>query len=497
MRQSKLKWFFSETSVKLILLFILPSLLTAQVPDTLWTQMWGGDLPDRGNCVQQLPDGGYITVGTTMSYVGAPGDDTNLWLLRTDAAGDTLWGKVFGSIEIDYGNCVDQTSDGGFIVVGETKSFGSVDLDMYVIRTDSQGDSIWSNHYGGDGYDKAHWVSETFDGNYIICGYGNSYGAGMEDAYLMKLDSNGTMLWLKTFGGPMSDVSWELQETADHGYIMAGSYSGSDSDLWLIKTDIDGNIIWENTYGGTQNDWGRSLDQTADGGYIILGNGFSNSAGLTDFQIVRTDSLGQEIWSGTYGGPNFDTGLSIRETDDQGFILIGWTRSFGAGDQDIWLLRTDSAGDTLWTQTYGAASYESCRVIQITEDGGYVFVGHTASYGGAEMYWLFKTEPDTSSTSISGEPPVSALLAGNHPNPFNLCTAVSFKLEEGGPVRLTIYDTSGRMVRCLSDDLLPSGEHSLIWDGCDDTGHFLPSGVYLYALETRTGLQSQRMILLE
>lgn len=467
-------------------------------PETLWIRLYGGNLPDRGNAVQQTPDGGYIIVGTTLTHVSVP-NDANVYLIKTDADGELLWERPYGGDGVDYGNSIDQTTDGGYIIVGESRSFGAIDYDMYIIKTDAQGDTLWTRIYGGTGYDKAFWVQETSAGDYVVAGFGTSFGAGQDDAYLMKVDPSGNKLWLRTYGGPNRDVSWEVQETTDGGYILCGFYEPQYNvdDCWLIKTDVDGNLLWENTYGGAANDVAFSVQQTSDGGYIMAGYTFSYGAGRDDLYLVKTDSLGNQLWDQVYGGPHYDMAYRVRQTPDDGYIVTGWTRSFGAGSQDAWLLRTNASGEELWSETYGGESFEDGIDLQLTDDGGYIVVGTTASYGGGQMVYVIKTGPDLVSAVVSDPLPFHARLFQNHPNPFNPSTMIDFSLDNPASTRLIVYDVQGREVRLLVDGIRPAGSHVVLWDGRDHAGRAVPSGTYMYRLQSDGTTQMRKMLLMK
>jgi hypothetical protein len=426
-------------------------------------------------------------------------NDANIYLIKTDEDGEVLWERTHGGDGLDYGYALDLTADGGYIIAGHTRSFGAVDYDMYIIRTDAQGDTLWTTMYGGTGHDMAYSVQETSSGDYIVAGHGTSFGAGGDDAYLLKVDPSGNRLWFKTFGGPHIDVSWEVQETSDGGYILCGSYEPYlyVDDCWLIKTDVDGNLLWENTYGGSANDVAYSVQQTSDGGYVMAGYTFSYGAGQDDLYLVKTDSLGTQLWDQVYGGPSYDMAYRVRQTADGGYAASGWTRSFGAGSQDVWLLRTNADGVELWSKTYGGTSYEDGWDFQLTDDGGYIIVGGTASYGGASMVYLIKTGGDPVSTAISDLPPSHARLFQNHPNPFNPNTTISFVLDRPASTRLVVYDIQGREVRLLVDGFHPAGSYAVFWDGRDHAGHAVPSGIYMYRLQSDDTTQMHEMLLMK
>ncbi|MCX6841446.1 MAG: hypothetical protein NTX53_04065 [candidate division WOR-3 bacterium] len=250
--------------------------------------------------------------------------------------------------------------------------------------------------YGGWFDDFGQSVLQTRDGGYVVTGWTYSFGAGAADAWLVRTDSQGDTLWTKTYGYSNDDVGQSVWQTVDGGYILAGytfSLGAGHDDLWLVKTDSLGNTLWTKTYGGAGWDDGFAVQQTSDLGYIITGSTSSFGAGVSDVYLVRTDAGGDTLWTRTFGGPYSDGGLSVQQTADRGFIVTGYTQSFGAGYEDVWLIKTDDLGDSLWTRTFGGWDYERGNSVQQTSDGGYVIVGNAMSFGAGQAdVWLIRTD---------------------------------------------------------------------------------------------------------
>ncbi len=360
-----------------------------------WVRPFGGPDDDYGYSVQQTLDGGYIIVGYTSSF-GAGGSD--IYLVKIDTKGNQEWFKTFGGPAGDFGYSVQQTKDGGYIVVGETYSFGAGGSDVYLIKIDANGNQEWSKTFGGKGNDFGYSVQQTKDGGYIILGSTESFGAEQFDLYLIKIDANGNQEWYKTIGSFYNDFGYSVQQTKDGGYIIAGytSFYGTnyyDDNIYLIKTDGKGNKQWSRIFGGSDWNYGYSVKETKDGGYIIVGYTSPYGTGGSDIYLIKTDENGNEEWSKKFGGAYDDRGYSVCQTEDGGYIIVGSTDSYGAGKRDIYLIKTDAKGNQEWYKTFGGLGDDIGRDLQQTKDGGYIIVGYTYSFGkgGSDIY-LIKTD---------------------------------------------------------------------------------------------------------
>ena len=470
-------------------------LTTNSFAQNSFERTYGGVGFDRGQSVQQTTDGGYAIVGITRSF-GAGSND--VYLIKTDSIGDTIWTRTYGGVDIDQGNSFQQTLDGGYIVVGSTRSFGVGNYDVYLIKTDASGDTVWTKTFGGIDSDIGSSVQQTPDGGYIIAGATSSFGFGSYDAYLIKADSSGDSLWTRTYGGMDNDQALSVWKTTDGGFISAGttrSFGAGDFDIYLIKIDSSGDTLWTKTYGDTTLDHGYSVQQTADGGYIIAGNTVSGN-GFYDFYLLKTDALGDSLWTRTYGGSADDAAEFVRQTLDGGFILAGYTDSYGAGGSDVYIVRTNSSGDTLWTRTYGDSLSDAGKAVQQTADGGYIITGQAepdSAPGNPDVYLIKMEEPVTG----IGEPgkvslfPKKFSLAQNYPNPFNPGTTIQFSLLSPGYVSLKIYNMLGEEVTTLVAEPLDSGIHKVEWNASG-----FASGIYLYRMQAGDFVATRKLLLL-
>jgi len=428
-----------------------------------WWKTYGGANDDWGCSAQQTSDGGYIIAGYTASSGAGLYD---VCLIKTDTAGDTLWTRTYGGADDDEGLSVQQTADGGYVVAGWTASFGAGDLDVYLIKTNASGDTLWTRTYGDTSRDMGSSVRQTADGGYIIAGWTASFGARVGDVYLIKTNASGDTLWTGTYGDTSMDEGCSVQQTADGGYIIAGwttSFGAGTPDyanVYLIRTNPSGDTLWTRAYGGTDHDWGESVQQTADGGYIIAGWTTSFGAGTPDYDnvyLIRTNPSGDTLWTRTYGGTSIDQGFSVQPTADGGYAIAGGTYFFGAGSFDVYLIKTNASGDTLWTRTCGGTLSDCGWSVQQTADGGYIIAGTTESFGaGRYDAYLVKTDANG---NLEVEEPSTPQLANSRtafraqPNPFS----VSAKVPGHETERFVLSDISGRKVGVCGGNQIGEG----------------------------------------
>jgi len=360
-------------------------------PETEWEKAFGGSDFEFAETVRQTADGGYIIAAITRSYGEGLYD---LYVIKTDASGSKEWEKTFGGSNYDYARSVRQTTDGGYIIAGSTRSYGAGGVDVYLVKTDASGNKEWEKTFGGSGNDDAYSVEQTTDGGYITAGATGSYGAGLHDFYLVKADASGNKEWEKTFGGSEWDYAYSVAQTTDGGYIIAGSTEsyGTAGDVYLVKTDASGNKEWENTFGDSDYDYAESVAQAADGGYIIVGTTYSYDVG-GDVYLIKADASGNKTWEQIIDSGSWDDGFRADQTTDGGYIVAGDT---GACDEDgdAYLVKTDASGNIEWEKFIGGSDCDCSRYVQQTTDGGYIIVGDTDSYGagGGDVY-LVKIYP--------------------------------------------------------------------------------------------------------
>ncbi|KPK67512.1 hypothetical protein AMJ82_10520 [candidate division TA06 bacterium SM23_40] len=477
---------------------IIPLTAGSQI---MFERTYGGVDWDAAYSVAQTSDGGYIIAGETYSFGAGNGD---VYLIKTDQLGDTLWTHTYGGSAFEYAASVAETDDGGYILAGRSRSFSAGDSDVYLIKTDGAGDTLWTRIYGGSENDYCRSVEQTTDGGYILCGYTSSFGAGAEDVYLLKTDAVGDTLWTRTYGGSGYDSGYSMQQTDDGGYMIVGrttSFGAGGNDVYLIETDAAGDTIRTRTYGGSGADVAQSVVQTDDRGYIIAGYTNSWGAGGIDVYLLKTDTAGDTAWTRTYGGADQDFAYSATQTSDGGYIIAAGGVPSALVHYDAYLIKTDSFGDTVWTRTYGGVDYDEAYWTEQTTDGGYIVCGYTMSFGeGDGDVYLIKTDAD-GYVEVSGRSDEIArteahYLAQNYPNPFGSATTILYSVGTLKPVRLAVYDIRGALVRDLVDQTVAAGVHRVTWDGRDARGTEVGSGVYFCRLEAGDFAETKRMVIL-
>jgi hypothetical protein len=430
--------------------FLILLLGRAAFSQIAFEMIYGGTGNDEGRCVRQTSDGGYIIAGSTSSFGSGLMD---VYLLKVDSVGTRQWEKTFGSSNIDKAYSLDITSDSGFIICGYTNSFGSGGYDVYLIRTDKDGNSLWSKTYGGADWDFGNSVRQTVDGGFIITGGTYSFGNGNEDLYLIKTDSNGNTEWTKTLGGANDDIGNEVQLTTDSSYVIIGSSSSfgyGEKDFYLVRLNSLGDTLWTKTYGGIHNEEGNSVFQTSDLGFILAGytNTFS-LAGYDDFYLVKTQANGDTLWTKIQGSPDNKRATSIVASYDAGFTFTGLTT--GGGNDDALFWQTDSAGTWRTSGSAGGLSSDMGYSIQQTSDHGFIIVGYTNSFAAHPPYvFLVKTDSTGSHPnviSVNEQHASKEILV--YPNPFSKSFTIKFNNSNTSDGIFYLYDVLGNNVRTV------------------------------------------------
>lgn len=362
-----------------IVIFIFLSIMKLQNKDSIadgpvseeWTKTYENIDHGCGHSIQQTSDNGFIITGQIDDYFA---------IIKTDNIGNEQWRRIFGS-DFQSGHGVGfsiiETKDGGYVATGEMYDNNFYSTYLWLIKIDSFGNDVWAKKYGGTWHDEGYSVKQTADGGYIIGGNTQSYGNGENgrpDIWLIKTDSYGNEEWNKTFGGKDSGSCYEIEITLDNGYIMVSTIRSS---INVIKTDSVGNELWNKTFGEDVNAVARSIEKTNDGGYAIVGYIDSPIDYDSDIWLIKINDVGIEEWNKTIGGNGEDGGYSVFNAPDGGFIILGSTNSYGNGNIDAWLIKIDNSGNELWNKTFGGIKKDIGRSLVICSDNSYAIVGES------------------------------------------------------------------------------------------------------------------------
>lgn len=400
------------------LLFFFCCLVFAETgySQLIFQKTYGGSGDNQGYCIQQTTDGGYIITGKSTSLGWA-----DILIIRTDASGDTLWTKAMGGTGYEVITSVRQTSDGGFILAGTYLPPPSISYAL-LMKMDSVGNILWTKAYGNGFTQEARCVQQTTDGGYILCGSVVVFGNTTNDFLLMKTDSTGSVMWSKYFGTSSSDFAHYVEQTFDGGYVFTGDNGFSSFN---IKTDNNGDVQWTKAFSGAM---GFSLHQTSDSGYAMMGYRGGLGSGGADIFFSKTDSAGNHLWSYQYGGNNFDRGYSFSETTDGNYILSGLLYD-SIVYQSI-LMKIDQAGSILWSKVYGTSSFSQGGYVIQTSDGGYASIG---KYDSNNNYIYFVKTDSTGFSGCNQSDTVISVNPGMAPGNFNIAWG-SFSIGNVTPV---------------------------------------------------------------
>ncbi len=409
-----------------VLLLTAFSGIAAQVPGTFivplkemkMRNVFGGTSYDGMSSIVRTSEGGYATAGYTQSNngdVAANQGANDFWVIKYNNRGSMVWQKNFGGTADDTARSIIQTSDGGYVIAGDTASNnGNVSgnhgtIDMWIIKISSSGVLQWQKSLGGTGFEYAFSIVQSTDGGYAVAGRTESNNGdvsgnqGGNDFWVVKLSSTGTLQWQKTFGGTSGEIANSIITTADGGYAIAGTTQSNNgnvsgnqgaNDFWVIKINSTGTLQWQKTFGGTGIDVANEIVQNADGSYTVTGetrsiNGnVSGNHGGIDFWVINISSTGALQWQKTFGGTGNDAGRSIIQTTDGGYVVAGYTASNDGdvsgnhGSDDSWVIKLNSTGALQWQKALGGTNSDSAYSITQAANGSFVVTGGATSNDG-------------------------------------------------------------------------------------------------------------------
>jgi uncharacterized delta-60 repeat protein len=382
----------------------------AETPDTTWAKSYGAARTDTGMEIWPLPGGGALAFGHFDSVVT---DFGAFWIFELDAYGNVLWQKSYGGTGTDSLRDARLCPDGGAILAGYSDSFGMAEDDVWILRLDSSGSTIWQSLCGGSNLDQAWSITRTREGGYILVGETHSFGAGDGDVLVMKLDEEGSVTWQRAYGGEDWDRALGILQTSDGGYVVVGhtaSFGMGSQDAWVLKLDPDGAVIWQKAFGGEAWDQANDVLETDDGGIILAGHTQSFGADLHDYDvwIIRLNADGEPTWQKRYRESGWDEANAMEPTSDGGLILAGYTDSWGSDpmDMDILLLKLDILGNILWQKIYQGSGWEQANAVHELPDGGYMVTGTIGPIGSVED-WILRLD---ASGNIDGPCPDGMIM---------------------------------------------------------------------------------------
>jgi hypothetical protein len=482
-----------------ILLLPLSSLVLATPPNTLWTRTFGGASYEWPWYVEETSDHGYVITGYTSS---TPHGDKDIYIVKLNEDGSFAWEKIYGIEDYDDVACsAKETEDGGLIVAGYASGqFGDEGVNFYLMKLDAMGNVLWDDNYDYDTTtDYGSDVCQTLDGGFILVGssyyYSTSQGQYDWGINIVRTDPSGVKQHHVLVDRPGIQHLNRVIPTVDSGAIAIGTAGA----IYVVKIDKYGDTTWTKGYGGVGAGW--SIVQLADGGYMAFGDRAFNPPEYEDFWLLRLNATGDTLWSRRYRNAERDLGYGLDQTSDGGFVMTGeMFRNAGMDPTDFYIVRTDSNGDTLWTKTVGGDQYERSYCVKQTFDGGYIVVGRTDSYGaGDDDFYVVKLGPDIPVDVKEGDlvHPSSFNLSANYPNPFNPSTTIEYSLGRPVNVKLEILNLLGQEVRTLVDETRSAGRYRIAWDGTNDDGEPVSSGVYLYRFQAGDVVQTRKMLLIK
>lgn len=403
--------------------------------------------------VIQHSDTGYYVTGSSSGY----GDySANAFLMKLDKLGNWEWTTYYGGNNADWAVRFVQNADKSFVFAGYTNSYGNGGYDIWIFKTDSLGVLLWEKNYGGSDWDFARSIISTNDGGYMVCGETYSYGNGNNDAFLLKLDVNGDSTWMKTYGGTEKDWAEKVIQTQDGRYVFIGSTNSPPAQLhnaWVLKTDANGNEVWQKLYGSSTEDFGNAIvESQLNGELLLVGSTDSVTAVQRDIFFIKADSLGYQLCYSPYGGTDNETVHDLVQRHNNNVFMAGQSYSYGFyGD----FINYESDLGCWWQggPTYGTNEVEEPWSVKVTSDSGFVMVGDTKDGPGMSSVFIVKLDLGEiwgpAITNYFDVTEVEEILEENYfsiyPNP----SAGTFQIvlpEDFNSGKLEIYGMDGRLL---------------------------------------------------
>lgn len=473
-------------------------LLTAQAPSQLWSKTYGGPFWEKGYGGTPTDDDGFVVVGYTESFGNGESD---LYLMRVDRNGDTLWTRTYGGPGWEEGYAIAQTEeDKGFIVVGQTVPEEDASTRAWMLRTDMNGDTLWTYTWGDTEWRyNVNDVRETPDGNFVVVGYAASSIPGSGNGWISMVDRNGTLLWSKVLEAQYTAIFSSVDFTEDNGLVVAGTIrTGNGFDGWILRMRNNGDTIVTRTFGNDDGDVFAAVRRTSRGSFICVGATDSYGAGKLDILVAEYSSDLAEVEMKTYGGAEHDYGNGLILTPDGGYAIVGLTEAAGSNNPEALVVRVDGSGNLKWEERYGMPGIDEATGIFGTEEGGYWIVGSFAeTENSSSDIRLMRLAADPVSSVAEAAPTTGGIrIEEPAPNPFERSTAIQWQLEATAHVQITVQDLRGRTVHVLVDEQRSPGTYSTEWNGRNTQAILMPSGTYLCTVTVDGQLHTSKKIVL-
>lgn len=492
------------------LTILLLSTSFSQTASIIWQKVYGGSGQDYSGEIIETNDNGYLLLGRSNSIdidITSPIGNYDFWAIKMDSAGNKLWDKNYGNTYFDYGQSVKQTTDGGYIMAGYTYDSligGTASINYRIVKTNSIGNQLWNFNYGGTDSDYANDVIQANDGDYVVVGYSQSSdydfstNVGQYDAWIMKLYSNGTVRWVRSYGDSLTDKYEKVIQTSNGDFIAVGSATDTSadpgdppSDYLVSKYGADGTLKWHKTFGGSFNDNAVSVVERSSNSFYVVGTSWSNDRDVTgnygdgDVWLIEIDSNGNLIWEQNFGADSIELAYDMFMDSDGGLLIAA--RSVSTANNDIsdtnqgfpdwWIFKTNTTGTVLWEESFGGSDWEDPASIIQDQDGGVVIAGRSESFDGdlplnngqADVWIMKLQQPTTTSIITNGNDDFEI-----YPNP----SSGIIRINSNEPIEnLLIFNIQGEAI--LSNKV--NHKKSLTLSLCD-----VPNGVYFIKLNNHS-----------
>jgi hypothetical protein len=453
---------------------------------------------DHGSQITQTKDGGFIITGTTI----LPEDNySSIYLMKVNFNGEVEWTSTYGRDNgPDNGNDIEQTPDGGYLVLGSTDNWGAGGTDMILVKFNSSGEYQWRKTYGSENNDGGSAMLPTQDGGYALVGQTlPSSGIG-KTIYLVKVNADGIEQWSNTFGGSSGTDASDIIQLSDGNFLISGFVTiNNDFQVYVVKASNTGNLIWEKNYGGSEFDYGYSIIELADGNLMVSGYTASIGAGARDGYLIKININGDLIWEKAFGFDRSDEFRRMVETNNGDIIVVGNSVTRVTSTEqytDGYMVKTDSEGNLIWTNLYGGNLNDGFSSIIKTNDGGFITVGNTLSYSKSSDIYLVKTGESGIVSDVEKFDntiiPNKIELSQNFPNPFNPSTMIQFSVAKADFIQLRVFDLLGNEVNTLIKENKQPGIYQVTFDASN-----LSSGIYFYQLVASNKNITKKMILIK